>query len=590
MKINKVSSKIFLWMAALSGVMLAVMSALVKTSYSDSLKKNEINVHVRATIRSRYQFDYIMDVIDGAAREISANGIISAALKNGSAVGETGGGDFSVNAFLQSRQAVQPFIGDISITGINGVVYSSNLAVDADALRSRFGKYVPIFRNGSGADYFVDMAVPSSPQNTYNNLLTAVWPVFDTETQELRGAIFVGLSYSVFQDLFILSPLTNNEKFLMVNATGKIMYTYPAYEDFQDVLTAFPALLQNTDVTLEGRLGGKDCVIVSEVSGVLGWKFIRIIDAKNVTTDTRKMQGIFNIVFASTIIASILVSWYISRLLTRPVERLYRTCKAIERGDLSERVHITTADEMGQLGRTFNLIMDQINANFERELVEQKRQNELRIEVLQAQINPHFLYNTLDSIKFLAALQEVHNIASMCQALITLLKYNLSTRNTALLYEEIESIENYAGIQKYRYGDIFELKTEIAPGSERCVISRFVMQPLVENALIHGFDDIQSGGEIVIRSFFDGNNLCVEARDNGRGMDAATLVRLNRAGGAAAVDAGEEAEPGNIGVANIRERIRLQFSGRAMLVFESEPGRGTTARLVFPAEAMARGT
>jgi two-component system sensor histidine kinase YesM len=248
-------------------------------------------------------------------------------------------------------------------------------------------------------------------------------------------------------------------------------------------------------------------------------------------------------------------------------------------------VRIKTNDELGQLGHTFNLIMDQINANFERELVEQKRENELRLEVLQAQINPHFLYNTLDSIKFLATLQEVHNIASMCQDLIRLLKYNLSAQNTAKLREEVESIQNYAGIQKYRYGDIFELKIAIAPGTEDCVITRFILQPLVENAIIHGFDDMESGGEITVSSFFENSKagystLCLEVRDNGCGMDEETLINLNRAGPPAPAAASGGTR---VGIANIRDRIRLQFNGRAALVFESIPGQGTKARLVFPA-------
>jgi two-component system sensor histidine kinase YesM len=240
---------------------------------------------------------------------------------------------------------------------------------------------------------------------------------------------------------------------------------------------------------------------------------------------------------------------------------------------------------MGQLGHTFNLIMDQINANFEKEMVEQKRQNELRLEVLQAQINPHFLYNTLDSIKFLATLQEVHNIASMCQDLIRLLKYNLSANNTAKLSEEVTSIQNYAGIQKYRYGDIFELKTDIQRGTEQCVISRFVLQPLVENAIIHGFGDMESGGEITVRSFLDGPNLYLEVIDNGRGIDAGTLECLN---GEIPVSALNSAKTG-VGIANIRERTKLQFNGRAALAFESEPGKGARARLIFPAQYRDKG-
>jgi two-component system sensor histidine kinase YesM len=576
---TKVSWKIFLGMTALSSIILIIMSIMVKTSYSDSLKKNEINVHVRATIRSKYQFDYIMGVIDSAARDISASIQIIGALQNIETESPLETGDFSVNTFLQSMQTIQPFMGDITIVGTKGQFFSSNLAIDKRVMLAHFEKYVNRFRSGSGADYFVDLQNSLSSPNAYNNLLTGVWPIFETKTQELWGAIFVGLSYSVFQELFILSPLTNDEKFLMVNNADEIVYTYPSYESFERFLTEYPEILNNTDITIEGRIWGKDCVIVSEVSGVLGWKFIRIIDAKNVTTDTRKTQMYFNVVFAVSIVISIMFSFYISRIITIPVQQLYHTCKKIENGDISTRVHIKTNDELGQLGHTFNLIMDMLNAHFEKELMEQKRRNELRLEVLQAQINPHFLYNTLDSIKFLATLQEVHNIASMCQDLIRLLKYNLSANNTAKLCEEVESIQNYAGIQKYRYGDIFELKILIADGTEHCLISRFVLQPLVENAIIHGFDDMESGGEITVHSSFEGSNLCLEVVDNGCGMDEETLMNLNRAGASApAVNAGGA----KVGIDNIRERIRLQFNGRAALVFESASGQGTKARLVFP--------
>jgi two-component system sensor histidine kinase YesM len=577
---NKVFWKIFTGMTALSSIILVIMSVLVKTSYSDSLKKHEITAHVRATIRSKYQFDYIMGVIDNAARDIAANDRIIEALKIGETAVASETGDFSLNAFLQSMQAIQPFIGDITFVGMNGQFFSSNLGINKTAMLDRFGKYVDNFRGGNGGVYFVDTQNNLSVINTYNNLLTGAWPIFETKTQMLRGAIFVGLSYAVFQELFILSPLTNNEKFIMINNAGEIVFTYPAYESFEYVVTEYPAILNNADITLESRFDGKDYVIVSEASGVLGWKFVRIIEAENITANTRKMQGYFNVVFVVSIVVSVLFSFYISTILTKPIQQLYNTCKSIENGDTSKRVNIKTKDELGQLGHTFNLIMDQINANFEKELVEQKRQNELRLEVLHAQINPHFLYNTLDSIKFLATLQEVHNIASMCQDLIRLLKYNLSANNTAKLSEEVEIIQNYADIQKYRYGDIFELKTIITKEAEDCVISRFVLQPLVENAIIHGFDDMESGGEIIVRSFFDGPNLCLEVLDNGRGMDEQTLAGLNRD---AAASTGNSLKTGRVGIANIRERIRLQFNGRAALVFESTIGEGTKARLMFPA-------
>jgi two-component system sensor histidine kinase YesM len=170
----------------------------------------------------------------------------------------------------------------------------------------------------------------------------------------------------------------------------------------------------------------------------------------------------------------------------------------------------------------------------------------------------------------------------MCHPLINLLKYNLSSNNTARLCEEVKSIENYAEIQKYRYGDIFELKTDVGSGTENCIISRFVLQPLVENAIIHAFDDLESGGEIRVSSFFEDGRLCLEVRDNGCGMNSKTLMKLNLAGSGSVSPDSIKTEDGNVGIANISERIRLQFSDKAAIIFKSIPGKGTTARLVFP--------
>jgi two-component system sensor histidine kinase YesM len=300
-----------------------------------------------------------------------------------------------------------------------------------------------------------------------------------------------------------------------------------------------------------------------------------MVDTKYITGDTLKTQRSFTIVFIISIIIILIFSVFMSHTLTMPVKLLFDACKRIESGDLSFRVAIHTNDEMGQLGHTFNLVMDQINANLERELVEQKRKNELKLEILRSQINPHFLYNTLDSIKSLANLQEIHNISSMSSALINLLKYNLSSSTLATLSEEVESVSNYVGIQKYRYGDIFEFKTEIAKETEHCVVSRFILQPLIENCLIHGFDDMESGGEITIRSGISGDTLCLEVINNGKYMDRETLDKVNRGM--------EQDRPfSSIGINNIRERIQLQFGERAALVYSGGEGMETVAYLRFP--------
>jgi two-component system sensor histidine kinase YesM len=572
MKINRVAYKIFLGILALSGMILIIMSLLVKTSYTSSLKKNEINFHIRSTNKTKDLFDFIMNLIDNTAKTIGSRDEVIDALKSASRPPE-GQADFTMNEYLKELQGIQPFLGNITIAGTEGQCYSSNLTLKRAEIEDLYQHYACLFEAGTKRDYFVD-AHNVDPLN-YRDVLTGVWPIFDTQTQELLGQIYVGLNYSIFQEMFILSPITNNERILIIDSTGKIVFNYPAYISFESIVSEYPQLVTSTEVIIEGKVLGTDSIIVSETSGILGWKFIRIIDAKYVMSDTRKMQRYFNIVFIISIITSLIFSFYLSLLLTKPVKQLFDACKRIEKGDMSSRVSIQSGDEIGQLGHTFNLIMDQINHNFERELIEQKRRNELKLEILRAQINPHFLYNTLGSIKFIATLQEVHNVASMCSSLINLLKYNLSSSTLATLEEEVESIRNYVDLQKYRYGDIFEFKTDIQKNTKPCTISRFVLQPLVENCLIHGFDDTENGGEILIRSYFADESLYLEVIDNGGGIEPDMVEKINR-------DAKQDNHYNKIGISNIRERIQLQFGDRATLCYTSTVNSGTTARLKFP--------
>jgi two-component system sensor histidine kinase YesM len=575
MQIRRVRSKIILGFLALSSMILIIMTVMVRTSYASSLKRNEINSLIQASNRTREQFDFIMGIIDDTARVIGSKPEVLAALTS-TEEPPLGQGDFSMNAYLQSLKDIQPFLGNISIAGAGGQFHSSHVTLKRAFFEELYRHYEQYFNSGVYKDYFVDTHDSDFfPPYAPRDILTGVWPVYDIKAEKLLGQIYIGLNYSLFQEMFILSPTSNNEKILIIDPLGRIIYHYPAFISFESVLADYPALVSADEIIIEGNVFDTDSFIVSQTSQVVGWRFIRMVDTKYITGDTFKTQRSFTIVFIISIIIILIFSIFMSHMLTKPVKLLFDACKRIESGDLSFRVAIHTNDEMGQLGHTFNLVMDQINANLEWKLVEQKRQNELKLEILRSQINPHFLYNTLGSIKFLANLQEIHNIASMCSALINLLKYNLSSSTLATLGEEVESVSNYVSLQKYRYGDIFEFKTEIAEGTEGCEVSRFILQPLVENCLIHGFDGGEIGGEITVRSGITGETLCLEVINNGKYLAREILDKINRGT--------EQDRPfSSIGINNIRERIRLQFGDRATLVYSGGEGMETVAYLRFP--------
>ena len=575
MKINKLSYKIFLGFFSLSSIILIVMSLVIQTSYARSLKHNEINSLVQASSRTREQFDFIMGIVNNTVRIIGSRPEV---LEQLSSIMELppGQNDFSMNVFLQAIQEIQPFCGNITIVGEDGQFFSSNIAFKRSEYEDQYRKNAQNFYSGMYRNYFVDTYNSNLITSGSRDVLTGVWPIYNIKTEKLIGQVYLGLNYSIFQEMFVLSPTIRNEKILIINPSGDIVYNYPVFMSFDPILEAYPQLINAEKSIIEGKAFSTDSLIISDTSLIVGWRFIRIIDTKYITVDTQRTQRIFAFVFVISIIFSFIFSGLMSHMLTKPIALLFDTCKRIESGDLSFRVSINSNDEMGQLGHTFNLVMDQINANLERELVEQKRQNELKLEVLRSQINPHFLYNTLDSIKFLANLQEIHNIASMCSSLINLLKYNLSSNTLASLGEEVDSIRNYVGIQKFRYGDIFELKTELTGSTENYIISRFVLQPLVENCIIHGFDNIESGGEIKIRSSLEDESLCLEVINNGNEINEEILDRINRG------ILEEDKVFKNIGINNIRERIRLQFGEQATLIYSRLPSGETSAILHFP--------
>jgi two-component system sensor histidine kinase YesM len=550
------------------------MFVVVRTSYASSLKRNEIASLVQASTRTREQFDFIMGIIDDTARLIGSRPEVIKALTS-TEQPPPGQGDFSMNVYLQSLKESQPFLGNISIAGAGGQFQSSHVALKRSFFEDLYQHYEHYFNSGRYKDYFVDTHDSDFFPPMSRDILIGVWPIYDIKQEKLLGQIYMGLNYSLFQEMFVLTPNSNNEKILIIDPTGRIIYHYPAFIPFDSILADYPRLITADEIVIEGTVFDTDSFMVSQTSRVVGWRFIKIVDTKYITADTLKTQRIFTVVFIISSIIILIFSVFMSHTLTKPVKLLFDACKRIESGDLSFRVAVHTSDEIGQLGHTFNLVMDQINANLEWELIEQKRQNELKLEILRSQINPHFLYNTLDSIKFLANLQEIHNIASMCSSLINLLKYNLSSSTLATLGEEVESVSNYVGIQKYRYGDIFEFKTEIEKGTENCEVSRFILQPLVENCLIHGFDDIESGGKIIIRAAINGETLCLEVINNGNYMDRETLNRVNRGI--------EQDKPfSSIGINNIRERIRLQFGDWATLIYSGGIGMETVACLRFP--------
>jgi len=301
---------------------------------------------------------------------------------------------------------------------------------------------------------------------------------------------------------------------------------------------------------------------------------VRLIPLIDIRQQINSIEMSLALIILLYILIALLSSYYISKIFTQPIKVMYEKFQAVERGDLTVRINTRRKDEFGHLGHSFNAMVAQIDLLLKQQLQEQQQKSDLEFEILQAQINPHFLYNTLDSIKWLAAIQNANNIGELTTALINLLKYNISVKKTVVLLEdEIKSLNHYIVVQKYRYGDTFETRFELDPDTLHCKVLHFMLQPIVENAIIHGFEDIAHTGLITIRSIRDRQDLVISVRDNGIGIEADRMVDLEN---------NPSDKFNGIGMSNIHNRIQLHYGKSYGLSIDSQVGQGTTVTIRLP--------
>ena len=284
------------------------------------------------------------------------------------------------------------------------------------------------------------------------------------------------------------------------------------------------------------------------------------------------------------LVLGLLLAFLLHRMITPPITALQNRITKISSGDFSFDPAIEWNNELGDIGRGINSMSASVTALMDRRLEDEKQKQDLEYRMLQNQINPHFIYNTLNSIKWMATIQHAPGIAEMVTALSRLLK-SVSKSNERLvpLYEEFALLNDYFTIQQYRYGGTITLDVSYIEDEKlnhSCLIPRFTLQPLVENALFHGIEPKGSAGEVTLRVERDTANgdVLIRLTDDGIGMTAEQAAKALQEPGP------EEAAAKyrHVGMWNVHKRLQYSFGEAYGLSIESEPGVGTTVMVRLP--------
>lgn len=338
-----------------------------------------------------------------------------------------------------------------------------------------------------------------------------------------------------------------------------------------------PNMVSDYSGSLTMNIDGEKMVINYHTISKVNWKVIQVTPYDALMKEVVQLWN-YNILINSLFVVTLMaISILLSTAITRPLYRLSLLMKEISKGNFNIEAPVKGNDEVSQLSRTFNIMVKEIDRLIKQLEEEHKMRERMYFETLQMQINPHFLFNALNAIKWMAIMKGQNEIGTTIAALGKLLETTLSKNGEIIsLSEEIQCIDSYVLLQKMRYGDKFDIRYSIDETILSYKVPRLILQPLVENAIIHGFEDMELRGVITINGYKQSNVLFIEVIDNGRGMSPEKIDQILKG------LYKSNKFNNNIGLKNINDRIKLYFGPDYGLAIRSEEGKGTLVRICLP--------
>lgn len=323
--------------------------------------------------------------------------------------------------------------------------------------------------------------------------------------------------------------------------------------------------------------GNDDYFTSSYTSSLTGWRIVSTVPASAVTYD---VKGIINNILAINIIICmiiIILNVLVLNRITMPIKKLTALMKIVENGELNVHFKYMRMDEIGELGHGFNRMIERLRNLIEQVYKTQLREKQAELNALQNQINPHFIYNTLESIHMMAEINDDRETSGMIQTLGNLLRYSISFKKQKVtVKEEIEHLTDYLFIQKHRFDEKFDVEYDIEERLYGYEIIKLILQPLVENAIYHGLETRFGRGKITIRGYENNEGLIFQIQDNGVGMEEDRLKQL-------IYDINDQnSNSRSIGVRNVNERIKLHYGKKYGLEVFSVKDKGTIVKVHLP--------
>ncbi len=461
--------------------------------------------------------------------------------------------------------------GTFAVNRLDGIEYiTENQTIDVSD-RDYFREVL-----FSEAEYVISKPVNSK---TDGSLITvACYPIFN-KTSEKVGFVAAAIS------LKKLTELTSNLSFyhgksLIADSSGSI-YTH-VDESMPDsfVKNIIVHIPDNSDsgVTYQEVMEENTDYVVfyAPIPNSYGWFLCTAVNRSELFRDTEMLTNSLVGIGLVLLFVAISVSFFISNLATKRICILSGAMQDVRQGNLETSISLNGNDELSDLAEDFNVMVADIKKLMLKVYQQQKEERQRELQVLQSQINPHFLYNTLDTLQWKALEHGAHELSDLIVSLSSFFRISLSKgKEFITLEKELEHVKNYLVIQQFRYRDILEYNIDCDTELYKCSLPKILIQPLVENAIYHGIKPKLGSGAIRISVFEEDNILKIAVKDDGMGMDEKKLNQIKN-------NLDKHYTGKNYGLYNVSRRIFLNFGENYGLDIESEENTGTTVTVRLP--------
>lgn len=494
--------------------------------------------------------------------------------------------EYEIQRYLRNFTTLLPEVAGVLVVNSSGEYVSNELYAPSTKDLTEESWYKEAVEN-KGIFKIIgqpkDRHISSLVNYKNDEVVSAVRAVIDPISQEVVGVILIDLKVRTVAETLVDVRLGKTGYLTVVDEQNR-----PIYQPKDPLVDTIP------NEWLEGKKSGafskevdsQKLQFIYQKSPYSNWTIIGVFPTEETIYEISEIQFYLVVFVFIILLFGIPLSYFLANSISKPIGQLMKFMRKAEGGELGVRYTEKRDDEIGMLGRSFNKMLKQINELLRLTERHERQKREAEFRSLQANINPHFLYNTLDTIQWMARKQKATDIAEVVESLAKLFRIGLSKgRDIITLDKEIEHIESYLRIQKTRYGEKLQYQIEVDENSSSLYVLKFILQPLIENAIYHGIKERRGPGQITLSAYEKNGKLVLVLQDNGVGMSVSRLQEIR----AALKDAvrrtenqGESNSKNGYGILNVQARIVLAFGEQYGITIESTEKVGTTIEMLLP--------